>query len=428
VKTSKVPTWSFPAYKTEDNMHEATRAALPNAPLVSVHAYAKEDRVTVFLISRKLDNFPVAGDDGYTLATVKLPFAKARKITLHKLAGNPRADDRFEEVHKVETLDIDPNSFAGKLDVNGKTGADPRGLPPASIFCYVFEGAGIGQADPPPVARFELPETIVAGEPASLKGTSGDGLTHAWNFGPAGESSEFNPSVTFPEAGMVEIALTVANAKGLSNTLKRANCPVGVRFGGEVWKPWSNDPGKGKGPRARLETDGTLALIGTSPAAAQGRYSLLRAEPIFGKGFILEAVIAKVEGQGNDPRIAGGLALAANPRVGLGFSFDDLEQLITPASIFVAPDGAVRKLTGQGEQLDELLPAGSLAFPAKLRLAVKDGQAVASVETGGAWKEVATFALPDDIGLMPALAVGSPNGNAKTTMTVSTIKITDDNK
>lgn len=423
VELKQTPRWDFPAYKTLDNTTEVKRDALPQAPLVSVYASAAGDRVSVFLISRKLDDFPITGDDGFTPATIQLPFAQAKKITLHKLVGDPRVDDRFTENTKVETVNIPATGFRGVLPINEQTGADARGLPPASIFCYVFEGVNAGKPNLPPVARFEIPDQIVVGEPATLKGMSGDDVTYAWDLGQAGKSAERNPRVTFDEARMTDISLTVTDKSGLSDTLTRKRYPVGARFGGEVWWPWSIDFfKKDSGGRGKLNTAGALEVRGSFPASSQGLYSLLRAAPRFQKDFIFEATIAGVEGQGNDPRLVGGLTLITNRRTGLGFSEFDFESLQTVASLLIAPNGAVRKLKGRGEELDELLPAGSVQFPVKARLVVKGAKAVAAVEQGGAWKELATFDLPTDIGLMPALAAASHHAPI-TTMTVTACKI-----
>jgi PKD repeat protein len=424
VETVSTPKWDFPAYEALDNTTRVKRDALPGSPLVGVYASAAGDRVTLFLLSRKLDNFPVTGDEGFTPATVKLPFAKAKKVTLHKLAGDPRTNDLFEELHKVETIALDLKGFSGTLTVNDKTGADARGLPPASVFCYVFEGTDVGKPALPPVARFKLPEVIVAGEPVSFENLSGDGLTYAWDCGVAGTSTEKNPRFTFPEAKMSQISLTVTNPKGLSDTLVWKNYPVGVRFGGAVWRPWrlafwqsAND----KEARGRIDESGSLVVSGIFPINAQGLYSFLQTKPRLRQDFTFEAAVTGVTGHGNDPRNLGGLTLASNRRFGLGFGDEDFEQVTTYVSLLVSPDGAVRKLKGLGDQLDELLPPGSVTFPAKLRLTVKGPKATAAVEQSGAWKELATFDVPEDVGLMPCLTSGAAHVTP-TKMTVSDVK------
>jgi hypothetical protein len=427
VETASAPKWDFPAYEALDNTTRVKRDALPGAPLVSVYASAAGDRVTLFLLSRKLDNFPVTGDEGFTPATVKLPFAKAKKITLHKLAGDPRTNDLFEELHKVETVALDPKGFSGTLAVNDKTGANARGLPPASVFCYVFEGTDAGQPALPPVARFKLPKAIVAGEPVTMENLSGDGLTYAWDCGAAGTSTDKNPQFTFPEARMSQISLSVTNAKGLSDTLVRKHYPVGVRFGGAVWQPWrlaSWQTGHDKEARGRIDASGSLVVSGIFPINTLGLYSILQTTPRLRQNFTFAATLAGVVGHGNDPRNLGGLTLASNRRLGLGFGDDDFEQVTTHASLLVSPDGAVRKLKGLGDQLDELLPPGSVTFPAKLRLTVKGPKATAAIEQAGTWKELATFDVPEDVGIMPCLASGATH-TTPTKMTVREVNISE---
>ena len=50
------PTWDLPA--------TSRRAARPNAPMTAAYASRQGNRYSVFVLSRKLDNYPVAGDDG----------------------------------------------------------------------------------------------------------------------------------------------------------------------------------------------------------------------------------------------------------------------------------------------------------------------------------------------------------------------------
>ena len=413
-KTVSAPMWDFPAYEALDNTTKVKRAALPQAPLLSAYASAKGDRVTVFLISRKLDNFPVNGDDGFNQASVKLPFTKAKTITLHKLVGDPRVDDRFQEHVKVETVALDPKAFNGTLSVNAQTGADARGLPPASIFCYVFEGTDIGKIALPPVVRYRIPETIIAGEAVTFKSLSDDNLAHSWDFGSAGKSSERNPTVTFKEASLANVELTVTDANGRSETLLRENYPVGIRYGSELWHPrrvWGN-------PLARAHAEGTKLVLHATNAPVGAD----RAAGLFARGrqgdFVFEATIDAISNAANDSRLRGGILLSHEMRFGLGFSPNDWNGLRNPASLLVGPDGAVRKIKGPGEQWDELLPPGSVEFPVRLRLAVAGRKATAAVAKGDAWQDVATFDLSDELPLMPVLVVDAP-GQEESIMTVS---------
>src|SRR5436190_2141655 len=42
------------------------RTAVKDGPLTAVYATRRADRMNVFVMSRKLANYPTAGDDGYT--------------------------------------------------------------------------------------------------------------------------------------------------------------------------------------------------------------------------------------------------------------------------------------------------------------------------------------------------------------------------
>jgi hypothetical protein len=132
VETESVPTIDLPGFKR--------RQATEDAPLAAVYATREGDRLTVYVLSRKVPDYPKEGDDGYTPVTVRLPITNAEKITLHKLTGDHTAQNFDSKQVSIETQEI-PLSAAGQIfTVDETTGADERGLPPASSFIYVFEG------------------------------------------------------------------------------------------------------------------------------------------------------------------------------------------------------------------------------------------------------------------------------------------------
>lgn len=135
VQTDAVPTDDLAATKT--------RAALKAAPMVAVYATHEGDRVTVFALSRKLDNFPYPGDDGVTPLTLNLPFSKARKIILYKMDGDPRANNLDAENVKIESQEIPASAFSQKFVLDAARGAPKGGLPPAATYAYVFEGVDL---------------------------------------------------------------------------------------------------------------------------------------------------------------------------------------------------------------------------------------------------------------------------------------------
>jgi hypothetical protein len=132
VETMSVPSIDLPEYKR--------REAAMDAPLAAVHATRKGDRFTLFVLSRKIPDYPKKGDDGFIPVTVDLPFASVNKITLHRMTGDHRAHNFDSREVDVETVEIPAAAFRQSFKVNAASGADDRGLPPASSFIYVFTG------------------------------------------------------------------------------------------------------------------------------------------------------------------------------------------------------------------------------------------------------------------------------------------------
>ncbi len=132
VETRSAPTWDFPQ---SQNHRESKKV-----PLVAAYATRKQDRLNLFVLSRKVIDYPLHGDDGFSPVTVHLPFSKARKVTLFKMSGDPAAHNLDGDHVQIERIDLHPELIGNRLHINEKTGADARGLPPASTFLYVFEG------------------------------------------------------------------------------------------------------------------------------------------------------------------------------------------------------------------------------------------------------------------------------------------------
>jgi len=132
VQTLTAPTTDVPAFKR--------RKALNDVPLTACYATRRGDRYNLFVLSRKLDKPGDGGDDGFTPVTVELPFAKASRVTCHRMAGDPRLTNIDAEKVKIETVSVPAETVGATFTLNAKTGADDRGLPPGSTFLYVFEG------------------------------------------------------------------------------------------------------------------------------------------------------------------------------------------------------------------------------------------------------------------------------------------------
>jgi hypothetical protein len=115
-------------------------------PLVGCYAFRDGNRWSIFLLSRKLGGTYRGEDQGSGVipVTLDLPFKKAGKITLHKLVGDPRDNNRTTMKLDIQTAEIPPatlDSQTGTFSLNPTTGATQGGLPPGSILLYVFEDA-----------------------------------------------------------------------------------------------------------------------------------------------------------------------------------------------------------------------------------------------------------------------------------------------
>ncbi|MEW6514343.1 MAG: hypothetical protein AB1443_10100 [Pseudomonadota bacterium] len=115
------------------------RKGIKDAPLTAVYATRKADRHAVIVMSRKVSGYPIADDHGFTPTTVDLPFARAGKLTLYRMAGDPRANNLLSPRNvRIERIELGEWN-GGRLTLNAASGADERGLPPAATFMYIFE-------------------------------------------------------------------------------------------------------------------------------------------------------------------------------------------------------------------------------------------------------------------------------------------------
>lgn len=141
-RTISAPTWDLPT--GWDSTYDAKDMA-------DVYATRQGNRYSVFVVSRKLDDYPLPGDDGFTPVTVRLPFSNPASITLHKLQsanGDPRANNLDSDEVTIVTENIPIAEFDRTWQLTPARGADARGLPPGHTFLYVFEGVS---ADPVPL-------------------------------------------------------------------------------------------------------------------------------------------------------------------------------------------------------------------------------------------------------------------------------------
>ncbi len=123
-------------------------------PLISAYAIQSEDTLSVFVLSRKLDGEHDGMDfgDGTTPVTLNLPFNECRALTRYALTapdGSP-ADPRVNNIESqnivISEVALNPAECAdGILPINESTGGVIGGMPPGTIYLYVFEtGTSLG--------------------------------------------------------------------------------------------------------------------------------------------------------------------------------------------------------------------------------------------------------------------------------------------
>lgn len=115
-------------------------------PLISAYALQDEDSTSLFILSRKLDGLHDGVDfgDGSTAVSVTLPFQQVSSIDLYRLASpdgtpaDPRSNNRQSEQVVLLHQTIDGQSFANPFVINAASGGVAGGMPPGTVFLYVF--------------------------------------------------------------------------------------------------------------------------------------------------------------------------------------------------------------------------------------------------------------------------------------------------
>jgi hypothetical protein len=132
VDATSMPTVDLPAYKR--------RREAKDVPLAACYATRKGDRLNLFVLSRKMDHYPLADNDGFTPVTVELPLQTAQRVTLFRMAGDPRAHNLDTEAVRIERVELPAAVAKPEFAVDAAVGVDARGLPPGATLLYVFEG------------------------------------------------------------------------------------------------------------------------------------------------------------------------------------------------------------------------------------------------------------------------------------------------
>eukprot|EP00730_Choanoeca_flexa_P004646 TRINITY_DN11760_c0_g1_i4.p2 TRINITY_DN11760_c0_g1~~TRINITY_DN11760_c0_g1_i4.p2 ORF type:complete len:522 (+),score=116.02 TRINITY_DN11760_c0_g1_i4:1811-3376(+) len=129
---ARTPTWTLNATKK--------RPAVPNARLMSVYATRNSKDYSVFVISKKLDKYPVADSDGFTPVTINLPFIPTSTTTLEvcKMDADPRLNNLDANNVQIKCQPLSLLVIDNPFVINSATGADDRGVGPGSIYLYRF--------------------------------------------------------------------------------------------------------------------------------------------------------------------------------------------------------------------------------------------------------------------------------------------------
>jgi len=117
-------------------------------PLMSAYAIQGRDRLSVFVLSRKVPGAHDNADfgDGTTPVTLTLPLTRCAAVTLYALAapdGSPAgpaaSNIEAENVVITETA-LDPSVCdGGSLVIGPETGGVSGGMPAGTVYLYVFE-------------------------------------------------------------------------------------------------------------------------------------------------------------------------------------------------------------------------------------------------------------------------------------------------
>ena len=124
VRTEAAPTRALKA--------TGLRLDLPEAPQTAVYAAKDGDRLTVYLISRRLK--------GCGPFRVDLPIKGAASVTLHRMAGDPTDHNVYADDVKLERVELPVPANPAQLNVGPETGGKRCGMPPGSALVYIYDG------------------------------------------------------------------------------------------------------------------------------------------------------------------------------------------------------------------------------------------------------------------------------------------------
>jgi hypothetical protein len=117
-------------------------------PLVGSYAFQDAGATYVFVLSRKYpgEHDGIDFGTGFTPVTIRLPFATAPKgIRLYKLAhadgsvADPDENNRADQGVVIHSSTIPASAWSQDFPINTSTGGTAAGMPPGTVFLYVFQ-------------------------------------------------------------------------------------------------------------------------------------------------------------------------------------------------------------------------------------------------------------------------------------------------
>ncbi|MEM9475611.1 MAG: carbohydrate binding domain-containing protein [Pseudomonadota bacterium] len=110
------------------------RPAVNDAPGIGVYATRQGDRLSVIVISRRVPDFPDAGDDGRTTVTVDLPISSAASLTRIAQTGTHASNNLSGPQTRFEPQSLPVPDSLPQLTIEA--------LEPGKAALFVFEGVG----------------------------------------------------------------------------------------------------------------------------------------------------------------------------------------------------------------------------------------------------------------------------------------------
>ncbi len=141
-------------YAPGDTMLETSFTSVPtyersgeDVPLITAYTVQGEESTSVFVLSRKLDGNHDGVDfgTGVTPVTLNLPFADCAAVTLYKLTApdgspaDPRVSNTDAENIVLTSQALGSSLCSADLVIDETTGGVVGGMPPGTVYLYVFE-------------------------------------------------------------------------------------------------------------------------------------------------------------------------------------------------------------------------------------------------------------------------------------------------